>query len=89
MTTFDSDWVVPYNGTWYFVCDNSFSSATSKGVATDISKHWTETFYRQVTRDRPLVPQYLGFSFLFGGVVALIVGEMVEETPRCMKRQSH
>lgn len=87
--TFDSDWVVPYNGIWYFVCDNSFSSTTSKGVATTITKHWTETFYRQVTRYRPLVPQYLGVIVLLGGVLTLIMGKIVKEAPVSRRKRRH
>jgi len=77
ITTYDSDWVVPYDGTWYFVYDNTYGSA-SKDVSAIVTKHWTETYYRQITVYRPLIPSqfsYLSVAVLLGGVVALIVGK--------------
>jgi len=77
ITTYDSDWVVPYDGTWFFVYDNTFGSA-SKDVTTVVTKHWTETYYRQTTVYRPLIPSefsYLSVAVLLGGVVTLIVGK--------------
>jgi len=77
ITTYDRDWVVPYDGTWYFVYDNTFGSA-SKDVTAVVTKHWTETYYRQATVYRPLIPSefsYLGVAVLLGGVAALIMGK--------------
>jgi len=75
ITTYDSDWVVPYDGTWYFVYDNAFGSA-SKDVTALVTKHWTETYHRPTTVYRPLIPSewsYLGVAVLLGGVTALIM----------------
>lgn len=78
ISTYDGDWVVSYNGTWYVVYDNTLSSVSSKDVTAVITKHWTETHYRQATVYRPLIPSewsYLGFAVLFGGVAALTMGK--------------
>jgi len=75
ITTYDSDWVVPYDGTWYFVYDNTYGSA-SKDVTTIITKHWNETYYRQATVYRTLIPSeysYVSVIVLLGGVAALIM----------------
>jgi len=77
MTSFEDDWVVPYDGTWYFVYDNTYGS-TSKDVTTTVTKHWTEIYYRQATVYRPLIPSewsFLSVAVLLGGVAALIMGK--------------
>lgn len=74
LTVFEDDWVVPYDGTWYFVYDSTLSSVSSKEVTTIITKHWTETYYRQTIVHRPLIPSewaYLSVAVLLGGVAAL------------------
>ena len=83
ITTYDSDWVVPYDGTWYFVYDNTYGSA-SKDVTTVVTKHWTETYYRQTTVYRPLIPSdfsYLSVAVLLGGVASLVMGITAKEAP--------
>jgi len=83
ITTYDGDWVVPYDGTWYFVYDNTFGS-TSKDITTIITKHWTETYYRQATVYRPLIPSefsYLSVAVLLGGVATFIMGKTAKEAP--------
>jgi len=84
ITAFDDDWVVPYDGTWYFVYDNSFGSVSSKDVTTIITKHWTETAYREVTEYRSLIPSefsYLSVAVLLGGVATFIMGKTAKEAP--------
>lgn len=87
-STFDIDWAVPYSGTWHFVFDNSFSSTASKDVTTNITKHWTETLYRQVTRYEPLISPYVGAVILLGGALVLIVGKAVK-APASRHRRRH
>jgi len=82
ITTYHSDWVVPYDGRWYFVYDNTLGS-TSKDVTTIVTKHRIEIAYREATVYGPLIPSeysFLSVIVLLGGVV-LVVGGIVKETP--------
>lgn len=77
VTTVDANWTVPSNGTYHFVYDNSFSWITSKGVTTKVTKHWSETNYRDVTKYYPLIPyefSYVGLILSLAGIGVLIFG---------------
>ena len=90
MTTVEEEWVVPHDGTWYFVYDNTFGSA-SEDVTTIVTKHWTETAYREVTEYRPLIPSefsFVGGIVLLGGVAALVSGKIVKEAPVASSRNN-
>lgn len=70
ITTVNKDWTVPLSSNYNFVYDNSFSFITSKGVTAQVTKHWTETAYRDVTTNIQLLP----FEFAYLGVIAVLVG---------------
>ena len=69
-TTVNKDWTVPLSSNYNFVYDNSFSTFTSKDVTVDVTKHWTETAYRDVTTNNQLLP----FEFAYLGVALALVG---------------
>jgi hypothetical protein len=70
VTTVNEDWTVPLSSNYNFVYDNSFSWLTSKDVNVEVTKHWTETAYRDVTTDVQLLP----FESAYVGIVLVIVG---------------
>ncbi len=77
VTSYDHNWTVPSTGAYLFVYDNSFSWFTSKYVTTQVTKLWTETAYRDVTKYHPLLPYeftYLGLLLLFVGIGVLAWG---------------
>jgi len=83
-TTLDCNWVVPRDGAWYFVYDNTLGSVSSKDVTTVVTSYWTETAYRRVTEYRPLLPSgfsYLSVAVLLGGVTVLFLGKTNKEAP--------
>jgi len=69
-TTVNKDWTVPLSSNYNFVYDNSFSFLTSKSVTVQVTKHWTETAYRDVTQNNQLLP----FEFAYLGVIAALAG---------------
>jgi hypothetical protein len=69
-TTVNKDWTVPLSSNYNFVYDNSFSIITSKSVTVQVTKHWTETAYRDVTTNSQLLP----FEFAYLGVVLALAG---------------
>jgi hypothetical protein len=84
ITAFHGDWVVPYDGTWYFVYDNSAGSVHSKDVTAIITKHWIETTYREVTQYGPLIPFKYSIPsaiVFFGGIAILVMDRVIKETP--------
>ena len=70
VTTVDEDWTVPLSSNYNFVYDNSFSWLTSKDVTVEVTKHWTEIAYRDVTTDVQLIP----FESAYFGIVLVLVG---------------
>ena len=70
VTTVNKDWTVPLSSNYNFVYDNSFSLITSKSVTVQVTKHWTETAYRDITTNNQLLP----FEFAYLGVVLALVG---------------
>jgi FlaG/FlaF family flagellin (archaellin) len=50
VTTVNKDWTVPQSSNYNFVF-NSSSTFTSKDVTWQVTKHWTETAYRDVTQN--------------------------------------
>jgi uncharacterized membrane protein len=70
VTTVNKNWTVPFNGTFYFVYDNSFSWITSKDVTTRVTRYWNEIGYRDVVKYYPL----LSFEFSYVGLVILLAG---------------
>lgn len=74
----ERDFTVPYDETWYFVWDNSFSWITQKGVTTTITKNWNEIAYRDVTVYHTVVPseyasyiEYLGIALVLVGIAVI------------------
>ena len=77
VTSYDRNWTAPSTGAYFFVYDNSFSTFTSKQVTTEVTKLWTETAYRDVTKYHPLLPyefSYLGLLLLFAGIGVIAWG---------------
>jgi predicted RNA-binding Zn-ribbon protein involved in translation (DUF1610 family) len=70
VTTVNRDWTVPTSSNYNFVYDNSFSWITSKDVTVQVTKHWMQPAYRDVTQNAPLLP----FATFYGGVVLLLAG---------------
>lgn len=70
VTTVNEDWTVPLSSNYNFVYDNSFSFITSKDVTVEVTKHWTETAYRDVTTNIQLLP----FEVAYLGVALVLVG---------------
>src|SRR4030067_1853964 len=69
-TTVNKDWTVPLSSNYNFIYHNSFSFITSKDVTVQVTKHWTETAYRDVTTNAQLLP----FEFAYLGVALALVG---------------
>lgn len=92
VSTVDRNWTVPYNGTYQFVYDNGFSLTDSKNVTTIVTKHWTETEYREVFKFHPLIPHefsYVGLILSSAGIGILIFGLIEQETPEVGNRVSN
>ena len=84
-TTVNKDWTVPLSSNYNFVYDNSFSFITSKDVTVQVTKHWTETAYRDVTQNYQLLPfefAYLGVVLALVGIGLTIYGVVKKETPK-------
>jgi hypothetical protein len=84
-TTVNKDWTVPLSSNYNFVYDNSFSWITSKDVTVQVTKHWTETAYRDVTTSNQLLPfefAYLGVVLALVGIGLTIYGVVKKETPK-------
>ena len=82
-TTVNKDWTVPLSSNYNFVYDNSFSFITSKDVTVQVTKHWTETAYRDVTTNSQLLPfefAYLGVALTLVGIGLTIYGVVKKET---------
>lgn len=76
-TTIDKDWTVPLSANYNFVCDNSFSIITSKDVTLQVTKHWTETAYRDVIKNNQLLPfevSYIGIMLILAGIGIIVLG---------------
>jgi hypothetical protein len=85
-TGYNQDFTVPFNATWYFVWDNSFSWITQKGVTADITKNWNEIAHRDVTVYHTVVPseyatyvEYLGIAFALAGIAVIAWGYASKE----------
>jgi hypothetical protein len=70
VTNVNQNWTVPLSSNYNFVYDNSFSTFTSKDVMVEVTKHWTETAYRDVTTETQLIP----FESAYIGIAAVLVG---------------
>jgi len=84
VTTVNKDWTVPLSSNYNFVYDNSFSFMTSKYVTVQVTKHWTETAYRDVTTSNQLLPfesAYLGVIAALAGIGLTIFGIVKRDTP--------
>jgi hypothetical protein len=85
VTTVNKDWTVPISSNYNFVYDNSFSWITSKDVTVQVTKHWTETAYRDVTQNHQLLPfefAYLGVVLALVGIGLTIYGVVKKEAPK-------
>jgi hypothetical protein len=85
VTTVNKDWTAPISSNYNFVYDNSFSWITSKGVTVQVTKHWTETAYRDVTTNTQLLPfefAYLGMVLALVGIGLTVYGVVKKETPK-------
>jgi hypothetical protein len=85
-TTYNQDYVIPTDGIWYFVWDNSFSWITQKGVTATITKNWNEIDYRDITVYHTVVPsaystyvEYLGIALVVVGIIVSIWGIIAYE----------
>jgi hypothetical protein len=70
VTTVNKDWTVPRSSNYNFVF-NSSSAFYVKDVTWQVTKHWTETAYRDVTQNVQLLPYefaYLGADLTLIGV---------------------
>jgi hypothetical protein len=69
VTTVNKDWIVPLSSKYHFefISSNLF---TREDVSLLVTKQWTETAYRDVTTNYPLLP----FEFVYLGVVLTFVG---------------
>jgi hypothetical protein len=85
VTTVNKDWTVPLSSNYNFVYDNSFSWITSKDVTVQVTKHWTETAYRDVTTSNQLLPfefAYLGVIAALTGIGLIVFGIVKRDTPK-------
>lgn len=73
-TSYDHDFTVPQNATWYFVWNNNFSSTVQKSVTANISKHWNEEAYRDVTVYHLIVPAQYARYIEYLGIILVLVG---------------
>lgn len=85
-TGYNQDFTVPFNATWYFVWDNSFSSITQKGVTADITKNWNEIAYRDLMVYHTMVSseyanyvEYLGIALVLAGIAGIAWGYASKE----------
>lgn len=75
VTTLNKNWTAPSSQTYYFVCDNSFDSRTSKNVTAKITRFYMQTAYNKITEYYPLIPQefsYVGLILFLAGIGLLI-----------------
>lgn len=85
VTTVNENWTVPLSSNYNFVYDNSFSTFTSKGVTVQVTKHWTETDYRDVTHNNQLLPfevSYVGVVLALVGIGVTIYGVVKRDAPK-------
>ena len=85
VTTVNKDWIVPLSSNYNFVYDNSFSWITSKDVTVYVTKHWTETAYKDVTTSNQLLPfefAYIGVALALVGIGLTIYGVVKKEIPK-------
>ena len=84
-TTVNKDWTVPLSSNYNFVYDNSFSTFTSKDITVEVTKHWTETAYRDVTTNSQLLPfesAYVGVALVLVGIGLAIYGVVKKENEK-------
>ncbi len=70
VTTLNKDWIVPLTSKYNFVF-SSTNLFTYRDATLLVTKHWTETAYRDVTTDRRLIPiefAYLGAVLISCGI---------------------
>ncbi len=76
LTTVNINWTVPQNSSYNFVLISS-STFTSKDVHWQVTKQWSETAYRDVTQNVPLLPFqffYLGLGVALSGLTIIVCG---------------
>jgi hypothetical protein len=83
--------LIPHDGTWYFIWDNSFKSSSSAQlspieVSITITRNWNETAYRDITIYNTVVPsacstslEYSGIAICVASVVVIIWGIVTKE----------
>jgi len=83
--------LIPHDGTWYFVWDNSFKSSSSAQlspveVSATITRNWNETAYQDITVYHTVVPsacssyiEYFGIVICVASVVVIIWGIVTKE----------
>lgn len=69
MTRVNTDWVVPLSSNYDFVFKSN-NYFTLEDIALQVTKHWTETAYKDVTTHYQLLP----FEFAYSGIALIIVG---------------
>jgi dipeptidase len=88
VTTVNKDWTVPQSSNYNFVF-NSSSTFTSKDVTWQVTKHWTETAYRDVTQNVQLLPlefSYVGIVLSLAGIGILIYGTVKKKLIRIVNK---
>jgi hypothetical protein len=84
VTTVNKDWTVPQSSNYNFVF-NSLSTFTPKDVTWQVTKHWTETAYRDATQNVQLLPfefSYVGVVLSLAGIGILIYGIVKKKLPK-------
>lgn len=69
ITTLNKDWIVPINSSYHFTFESN-NLFTYEDVSLEVTKHWTESAYRDVTTYYQLLP----FEFSYVGIVLIIAG---------------
>ena len=88
VSTLTVDWVVPLTSEYHFTF-NSINLFTYKDATLLVTKQWTETAYRDVTKTYRLLPfevVYLGAVLAFLGIGLTTFGVAKKEEPKSLAR---